>query len=196
MRFLGSASILLGLLGSSWLVEAYANFSRDGISQTSFSLMEDRPDGCPKCTCFNCRNPSDVCLQYGTCSEYNGKCSCPPGFGGDDCSEPLCGALPDGENRAPPPEGKQGCECTEGWEGVNCNVCKTDDVCNALMPENDEGVREGGVCYQEPLAVKQNYQNCLVTNQAIKDLLVERVPEATFSCEKSNNTCNFQCEYY
>lgn len=79
---------------------------------------------------------------------------------------------------------------------MNCNLCKTDDVCNALMPENEEGIREGGVCYKEPLVVKKNYQNCRVTNQAIKDLLNERVPEATFACDAANKTCNFQCEYY
>ncbi|RUO96174.1 hypothetical protein BC936DRAFT_142482 [Jimgerdemannia flammicorona] len=41
---------------------------------------------CPPC--FNCMLPTFQCTHFANCSEYNGKCHCPAGFGGDDCSKP------------------------------------------------------------------------------------------------------------
>lgn len=73
--------------------------------------------------------------------------------------------------------------------GVNCNVCKTNKACNALMPEGS-----GGVCYQNGEVVKQNYQTCEVTNKKIRDLLEERVPEVTFTCNREDAQCDFQCK--
>jgi hypothetical protein len=37
---------------------------------------------------FNCLLPAFQCQQFSECDEYNGKCKCPPGFGGDDCLQP------------------------------------------------------------------------------------------------------------
>lgn len=42
---------------------------------------------CPPC--FNCMLPGFECLHFANCSEYDGKCNCPPGFGGDDCRQPC-----------------------------------------------------------------------------------------------------------
>ncbi|KAI1926574.1 FAD-dependent urate hydroxylase [Ophidiomyces ophidiicola] len=56
-----------------------------------------------------------------------------------------------------------------------------------MMPEG-----EGGVCYKQPLAVKENYQMCNVTNRKILDQLKERKPQVTFSCKADDHTCNFQ----
>jgi hypothetical protein len=40
---------------------------------------------------FNCLLPAHHCSQYAGCNEFNGKCDCPPGFGGDDCLNPrMC----------------------------------------------------------------------------------------------------------
>lgn len=50
-----------------------------------------KSDDCPPC--FNCMLPGFECLHFANCSEYDGKCNCPPGFGGDDCKQPrkfLC----------------------------------------------------------------------------------------------------------
>ena len=85
-----------------------------------------------------------------------------------------------------PREGGQ-CECEEGWEGINCNVCKSDQACNALMPEDT-----GGVCYKDGVVVKENHQMCDITNRKILDQLKERTPQATFSCNAEDDTCNFQ----
>jgi hypothetical protein len=84
--------------------------------------------------------------------------------------------------------GEQPCQCDAGWGGINCNVCQTDDACNALMPDN-----EGGVCYQRGDVVKQNHQMCDVTNAKIVELLEEKKPQATFTCNKEDETCSFQC---
>ncbi|KAI7896192.1 uncharacterized protein EV154DRAFT_257931 [Mucor mucedo] len=113
-----------------------------------------KSDDCPPC--FNCMLPGFECLHFANCSEYDGKCNCPPGFGGDDCKQPLCGALPDGHNRSP--RENDHCDCPEGWEGINCNVCKTDDVCNSLVPTG-----QNGTCYRDGVTVFENYQMCNVT---------------------------------
>jgi hypothetical protein len=57
------------------------------------------------------------------------------------------------------------------------------------MPENT-----GGVCYQNGEVVKENYQICDVTNRKIRDLLEEKVPQVTFTCNKENAGCEFQCK--
>ena len=171
------------LLSSLWTSYAYQNSSRSDLLQPSFSLEDDRPDGCPPC--FNCNLESFQCAQFAGCNRYNGKCSCPPGFGADDCSKPLCGSLSMGKDRAPRAE--EACQCLEGWEGINCNVCNKDEACNALMPDNS-----GGVCYKEAILVKENHQMCDVTNRKIIDQLKDKAPQITFSCDAVDETCNFQ----
>jgi hypothetical protein len=41
---------------------------------------------CPPC--FDCHLSAFPCSQFGNCSDYDGRCQCPPGFGGLDCSKP------------------------------------------------------------------------------------------------------------
>ncbi|KAG1113620.1 hypothetical protein G6F42_014414 [Rhizopus arrhizus] len=119
-----------------------------------FAASDDKD--CPPC--FNCLLPGFECLHFANCSEYDGKCNCPPGFGGDDCKQPLCGALPDGRNRSP--RENDHCDCPEGWEGINCNVCKTDSVCDSLVPTG-----QNGTCYKNGITVFENYQMCNVTSK-------------------------------
>jgi ABC-type multidrug transport system ATPase subunit len=152
-------------------------------SDPYLSIYGDRPPDCPPC--FNCNLDDFTCLQFANCTKSSGKCSCPPGFGGEDCSQPLCGSLPEGKDRLPR-EGKE-CECAEGWEGINCNVCKTDSACNAMMPNGEDGV-----CYREGLVVKENYQMCDITNRKIMDQLKDKKAQATFSCNAEREECNFQ----
>ncbi|KIW07377.1 uncharacterized protein PV09_02221 [Verruconis gallopava] len=147
-----------------------------------FRLYEDRPDDCPPC--FNCNLEAFTCHQFANCTAATGRCSCPEGWGGEDCSTPLCGSPADGNNRKPR-EGKT-CDCTDGWSGINCNICQRDDVCNALIPGG-----EGGVCF-EGKVVHKNYQNCDITNKKILEQLKDQKPEATFSCNTADATCNFQ----
>lgn len=80
-------------------------------------LDSDRDDKCPPC--FNCMLPSFTCMQFGRCSEYNGQCVCPDGFGGQDCSKPLDGSLADGKQRYPR-DGNES-HCKDGWSGLLCN---------------------------------------------------------------------------
>ncbi|ORY87802.1 putative ABC transporter [Protomyces lactucae-debilis] len=142
-----------------------------------------RPDQCPPC--FNCLLPAFQCKQFAPCNEYNGACDCPPGFGGNDCIEPTCGSLADGKNRHVR-KGKD-CDCSDGWSGLNCNVCETDEACNPLMPE-----QLNGTCYKGGLVVHQNFQMCDVTNRKIVDQLKDKKPQVTFSCKADDRTCNFQ----
>ncbi|KAH8553328.1 ABC transporter [Umbelopsis sp. PMI_123] len=145
--------------------------------------IDDGDKDCPPC--FNCMLPAFECKHFANCSEYDGKCKCPPGFGGDDCKEPLCGALSDGRERDP----RQGnhCDCPEGWEGINCNVCTTDKVCDSLVPTG-----RNGTCYRGGLTVFENHQMCNVTNRKILEQLKDQIPQVTFTCDKNHNDCDFQ----
>ncbi|KAF2814649.1 ATP-binding cassette sub-family G member 2 [Mytilinidion resinicola] len=184
-RWSSSLLPLAALLWPAGAQKTHRNYSTpvDDLLDAPFSLYDDRPDGCPPC--FNCNLEDFACHQFAPCSKANGKCTCPPGFGGEDCSDPVCGGLSDGKDRSPRQD--RYCNCKEGWEGINCNVCKTDDACNAMMPEGKDGV-----CYREGLLVKENYQMCDITNRKILDQLKDQKPQATFSCTQENEECNFQ----
>lgn len=168
------------LLTSTAAQRVHSNYTAYVPQPNPFSTRDD----CPPC--FNCNLEDFQCRQFAECSQANGRCICPPGFGGDDCSLPLCGSLADGNNRSPR-EGHT-CECSDGWSGVNCNVCTKNDACNALMPEGKEGV-----CYKNGALVKENYQMCDITNKKIVDQLKEKKPQASFSCNAETRECNFQC---
>ncbi|KAK2749926.1 hypothetical protein FQN57_005343 [Myotisia sp. PD_48] len=176
---------LLPSLSPPWRANAYEYNSSAEFLSPQISLYDDRPPECPPC--FNCQLDAFQCQQFAPCNKYTGKCSCPPGFGGDDCSEPLCDSLPQGRDRLPRKE--KYCNCKEGWTGINCNVCQTDEACDVLMPGG-----EGGVCYSDGITVKENFQMCDVTNKKIVDMLKEKKPQVTFSCnqEDENKTCKFQ----
>ncbi|KAL2256567.1 hypothetical protein VTK26DRAFT_1472 [Humicola hyalothermophila] len=176
-------ALALAAMSLSTLASAYSNYSSIDMMRAQLALMEDRPKDCPPC--FNCNLPIYSCGQFAPCSEYSGKCNCPPGFGGDNCLEPLCGSLARGPDRSVR-VGKS-CQCDEGWTGINCNVCTSDRACDALTETGD-----GGVCYTGGEVVKQNYQMCDVTNKAIRDLLGEQVPQVTFTCDKASGECDFQ----
>ncbi|KAK9712006.1 FAD-dependent urate hydroxylase [Basidiobolus ranarum] len=145
-----------------------------------FQIAEDQ---CPPC--FNCMLPSDTCSQFAECNEYNGRCNCPDGFGGDDCSKPVCNSLADGKDRKTR-QGKE-CQCSDGWSGINCNVCESDQACNSLVPTG-----QNGTCYQGGLVVFNNYQVCDVTNRKIIDMLPNQPPQVTFNCNANEKTCGFQ----
>ncbi|RKF55960.1 ABC transporter G family member [Erysiphe neolycopersici] len=174
-------AVFAALLSCS--VAEHSNYSSIDMIQAQLALMSGRPDNCPPC--FNCLLPVFSCAQYSECNQYNGKCSCPSGFGGDDCLSPVCGSLADGRER----KIRDGdyCKCDDGWTGINCNVCTGNTACNELMP-----TKEGGVCYQYGEVVHENYQMCDVTNAKIVEILKGRRPQVTFTCNKEKKTCDFQ----
>lgn len=86
--------------------------------------------------------------------------------------------------------GRDNCKCDEGWTGINCNVCTSNNACNAMVEPG-----EGGVCYQNGEVVNQNHQICDVTNKKITSLLGTQRPEVTFTCDSKSETCDFQCKF-
>ncbi|KAI1372330.1 hypothetical protein F4677DRAFT_265292 [Hypoxylon crocopeplum] len=175
--------VALGALSLSGLVSSWGNYTQVDMMRAQLALLDDRPSDCPPC--FNCLLPAYECGQYADCNEYNGKCECPAGFGGDDCLEPTCGSLARGKER--PIRSGDTCDCDEGWTGINCNVCTQDNACDALMETGN-----GGVCYQNGEVVQENHQMCAVTNEKILSMLDGKIPQATFTCEKENGVCDFQ----
>ncbi|KAF9428734.1 hypothetical protein BGZ94_001269 [Podila epigama] len=139
-----------------------------------FLVDPERPKECPPC--FNCQLEAFPCSHFAPCNPYDGRCVCPPGFAGDNCSVPVCGALPDGRDRPQRKEDEK-CKCKEGWSGINCNV----------------PTGKNGTCYQGGLTVYENFQQCDVTNRKILDTLgPDQPPAITFSCNQQNKTCDFQ----
>lgn len=68
------------------------------------------------------------CDNFGA-QQANGTCSCPPGFGGTDCSLAACGGnIFQGASRTDaqvsttfPFSNVTACACESGWGGVGCN---------------------------------------------------------------------------
>ncbi|KAK6340918.1 hypothetical protein TWF696_009231 [Orbilia brochopaga] len=161
-------------------VAAAGNYTEQ--DQSYFQLSRKPKDP----SCFDCHLPVYQCKQFAPCNSYNARCDCPAGFGGDDCGEPECGALSDGRERFTRPKGKN-CQCKDGWDGINCNLCTSDAACAPMMMD---GIT--GKCYKGGVTVKENFQMCRVTNKKIQDQLGDQVAEVTFSCHKEKGTCNFQ----
>ncbi|QRW17704.1 ABC transporter [Rhizoctonia solani] len=179
------------------------SLSTPGFSPNPFTDLTLPPHRCPPC--FNCLLPAFTCGQFGECSSFDGQCKCPPGYSGIDCLTPQCGSLADGKERHPRPNGEQ-CQCSEGWTGINCNVCETDAAC-ANFPlrggpdgefltrtvDHDADVPVANMtCYKGGVTVEENFQMCDVTNRKILDMLPDRPPQVTFSCNNEDSTCAFQ----
>lgn len=91
-------------------------------------------------------------------------------------------------------------------------VCTTDSVCDSLVPTG-----QNGTCYRGGLAVYENHQMCDVTSKREKirmylqssirlilyfladrkilDQLKDQKPQVTFSCNRHQETCDFQCKF-
>ncbi|KAF9437117.1 ATP-binding cassette sub- G member 2 [Entomortierella beljakovae] len=167
-------------------IDIYSNdMLPSGAISPATPLLTLEPDDCPPC--FNCLLEAFPCSHFSKCNSYNGRCTCPPGFGGDNCSEPVCGGLSDGVDRPRRGGAEDTCKCKEGWSGINCNVCEVDDVCDSLVPTG-----KNGTCYKGGLTVYESFQQCDVTNRKILDTLgPDQPPAITFSCNQ-NRTCDFQ----
>ncbi|CEP61749.1 putative ATP-dependent permease ADP1 LALA0_S03e10088g [Lachancea lanzarotensis] len=177
---------LLAVLSSMALALSEQPFAESSMDLWELARTPDDGGQCPPC--FNCMLPVFECKQFSRCNSNTGRCECLDGFGGDDCSKPLCGALSDGNDGRPPRDNDtESCQCEDGWGGINCNICENDDVCDAFMPE---GLK--GTCYKNGMIVKKFHQGCDVTNAKIIQILNGKKPQVTFSCDKASGECNFQ----
>ncbi|KAL1949551.1 hypothetical protein VTO73DRAFT_8432 [Trametes versicolor] len=170
-----------------------SGYSLNTQALSPLEVVNGRPERCPPC--FNCQLDAFTCGNFGECSKFDGQCKCPPGWAGIDCLTPQCDSLADGEHRRQREDGKE-CECKDGWGGINCNVCKTDDACAGFpllgQPTGDDDRIGNMTCYKGGETVFNNHQMCDVTNRKILDMLPDRPPQVTFSCEKDTESCHFQ----
>ena len=92
---------------------------------------DDDNKECPPC--FNCNLPNFECTQFSQCNTFTGMCECQDGFGGNDCSEPLCGSLGDGNSKRP--VRKRNCVHVnqDGLESIV--TCVKETMCDQFMPE-------------------------------------------------------------
>lgn len=185
-------ALFLPSLSAAYSVFAAGTPSGSELSELS-QVSQDQfrtPDSNGTCPpCFNCMLPIFECKQFSRCNEFNGRCECIEGFGGDDCSQPLCGSLADGnENRPQREDDTRPCECEPGWGGVNCNICQEDSVCDAFMP--DTSLK--GTCYKNGMIVKRIFEMCNVTNPKILQILNGKIPQVSFYCNRNESICNFQ----
>ncbi|KDR68603.1 hypothetical protein GALMADRAFT_78381 [Galerina marginata CBS 339.88] len=139
--------------------------------------------------------PVFTCGQFAECDKYDGQCKCPAGWAGIDCLQPQCDSLADGEHRRPREDGTE-CKCKDGWGGINCNVCENDNSCIGFplaggVVNGDDQVGNM-TCYRGGETVFNNHQMCDVTNRKILDMLPDRPPQVTFSCDALDHTCAFQ----
>lgn len=191
LSWLAIASSALSLSQADKRVATFDKIKRDAVFNDIFNVngigKEPEPDkDCPPC--FNCNLPNFECTQFSQCNTFTGMCECRDGYGGMDCSEPLCGALSDGNKNRPVRDPKeQTCKCKSGWSGINCNLCTDDSSCDAFMPEGLTGT-----CYKKGIIVNKSHQMCDVTNPKIISILSGKIPQATFSCNKTAATCDFQ----
>lgn len=188
---LAIAGSVLGDLGDSKLGLTFDRIKRNAVINDVFDVSTfikpsegSDDDKCPPC--FNCNLPNFECTQFSQCNTFTGMCECRDGYGGMDCSEPLCGSLSDG-NKNRPIRGNDTCACKNGWAGINCNMCTEDESCDAFMPE---GLK--GTCYKSGIIVNKFHLMCDVTNPKIISILKGLKPQATFSCNKTAATCDFQ----
>jgi len=81
--FSGRASIRALEAGSTDMM-----FSPTGMTLANplLAAAPRRPEDCPPC--FNCLLDAFPCSHFAPCNPYDGRCTCPPGFAGDNCSVP------------------------------------------------------------------------------------------------------------
>jgi hypothetical protein len=77
-------------------------------------------------------------------------------------------------------------------------VCNKDSACVGFplaggISSDDPDIEVGNMtCYRGGETVFNNHQMCDVTNRKIIDMLPDRPPQVTFSCDSSDKTCAFQ----
>ncbi|RFU77832.1 atp-binding cassette, subfamily g white, member 2 [Trichoderma arundinaceum] len=164
------------------LTTAYANSSYNvDALRAQFALLDDRPKDCPPC--FNCLLPAHTCAQYAGCNEYNGKCDCPDGFGGDDCLEPSCNALM---------ETGSGGVCYQNGELVKYNnqICK---VTNKKITDllGDQKPQVTFTCKEEDETC--DFQFWVDEIESFYCHLSDCASNAEYSSEK--NTTSYKCDH-
>ncbi|KAJ1560947.1 hypothetical protein HK405_005440 [Cladochytrium tenue] len=145
---------------SSASSSASASVSANSTATTTVSTSSSSTSSSATATsssCYDCSTQG--CLNYGTCTGSG--CSCPAGFGGTDCSTPLCGSANSANSDRPTRSGDT-CTCDSGFSGPNCNICESDDVCTS------SGSVQSPVCNKNVKVWKSGYMSCTVNSALLK----------------------------
>ncbi|KAI9608115.1 hypothetical protein H4Q26_005571 [Puccinia striiformis f. sp. tritici PST-130] len=175
----------------------YSPVNQPSIIRQAQLLQSNTPPGCPPCPeCFNCKLPKFNCKQYGTCSEYDGQCKCPAGFGGQDCSQPVCGSLARGDERHVRQDNSTSCPATTAGLGSTVTYAKmikpNHPSARSIVTTPERSNKSEAVCYKGGYTVKESFQMCNITNRKIVDMLPGRPPEGSLSCDMNKKSCQFQ----
>ncbi|PVG02199.1 hypothetical protein CPB86DRAFT_780630 [Serendipita vermifera] len=126
------------------------------------------------------RNVLAACDNYGV--DIGTACTCPPGFGGTDCSLPTCGGtIYDGPSRPTlqpqnglPYGNSSECTCPDGWGGVGCNVCKSASACSSAYTSRFGDTLPGSsgdiTCSTSPKVYAVGQMSCTVNNPTLQSL--------------------------
>jgi len=160
------------------------------------------------------------CQNYGT---QNGSvCACPPGFGGNTCSQPSCGGnLFQGLNRtlvpAPlnnstfPNTTSAGCSCQAGWIGTGCNVCQTTNACqiayaaatgtngtsaSSVASSGQTGQNDTMVCNTKPQVYAAGEMSCDVIVRPFLLFLNQKCLKHYLPMSEPYNSKNIPPRYY
>lgn len=115
--------------------------------------------------------------NFGTCAA-NSICSCPDGWGFQDCSKPLCGSLAQLNSSRPIVTDGTACQCTNDFDGPNCNVCQSDGAC-AFLPQSTIGT--ANVCNKSPVAWSDKHFTFCGVKNTLLSAAYSGVPKVTLN---------------
>ncbi|KAI9358337.1 hypothetical protein DFJ73DRAFT_957802 [Zopfochytrium polystomum] len=126
--------------------------------------------------CYSCL--TNGCKNFGSCSGPT--CTCPPGFGGPDCSQPTCNSTTVSWYLRTVRSQDESCTCDSGFTGPTCNVCKTKTACTAVLGSDAE-------CNSSPEPWQTNHGVCDISDTRLSSKFPGRM-QLTISRDRAQSS--------